>query len=385
MQFIETASHLENLCADLTKAPYVCIDLEFLREHTYFAKLCLIQIASADKDAIIDPLAKDIDLQPFFQLLQNPNVVKVFHSGRQDIELLYQLSHSIPTPLFDTQIAASAIGYGESVSYEHLVKSFLNINLDKSSRLSDWSKRPLSDKQLEYAICDVTHLAKIYPLILTKLQSLNRLDWIKDELDNLASPFLYEIKPEEIWLKIRHRSHSPKFLTLLRELACWREKRAILKNTPRQSLLKDDILLNICASSPETKEDLAAVRGIRADMAKGKIGDELITVVQKFKSLPKENYVTVCNDEEKDGNIDGALLELLRMVLRITASQNNVTPKLIASDDELKSYCGNHEANVRFLQGWRYQIFGQLVSKICSGKTAVTYNQHNHSIEIINI
>lgn len=385
MQLIDNTANLEKLCVELNKAPFVCIDLEFLREHTYFAQLCLIQIASLDKAAIIDPLAKDINLQAFFELMQNPSVVKVFHSGRQDIELLYQLSHHIPLPLFDTQIAASALGYGESVSYEHMVKSFLNISLDKTSRLSDWSKRPLSEKQLEYAACDVTHLAKIYPLMITQLQSLNRIDWIKDELDNLGSPFLYDNKPEDAWIKIRHRSHNPQFLTLLRELACWREKRAMMKNTPRQSLIKDDILLNICASSPETKEDLLAVRGMRADIAKGKIGNEIIEVVKKSKSLPQDKLVSVCDNDEKDYQVDGVLLEIMRMVLRISAAQNNIVPKLLSSDDELKAFCSNHDTQVRFMHGWRYSVFGCLIDKICSGKTAITYNNKTRSIELLDI
>ena len=385
MQLVETTSDLQNICSSLSNAPFVCVDLEFLREHTYFAKLCLIQIASPEIEAIIDPLAPKLDLQPFFELMNNHKVTKVFHSGRQDIELIYQLGHIIPTPLFDTQIAASALGYGEAVSYENLVKDLSDTPLDKSSRLSDWSKRPLSPEQLKYALCDVTHLAKIYPLIVTKLEQMGRTHWIDDETDHLCDKSLYEIKPEDVWQKIHHRSHSPKFLTLLRELCRWREERAIAKNTPRQSLIKDDILLNICATFPLNKEELAAVRGMRADLAKGKIGDEIIEVVQNVKALDKSDYVTVCDNTKDCANIDGALLEILRMVLRIISAQNNIVPKLIASDDEIKAFCQGNKNNVRFMQGWRYDIFGKLVNQICSQKTALSYNADKHTIDIIEL
>ncbi len=384
MQLIENTSDLKNLCTELAKAPFVCVDLEFLREHTYFAQLCLIQIANSEIEAIVDPLSKELDLQPFFELMQNSEVTKVFHSGRQDIEIIYQQGHCIPSPLFDTQVAASALGYGESISYENLVKSLLNINLDKSSRLSDWSKRPLSQEQLQYAICDVTHLAKMYPLIIEKLQNKGRLHWIDDELRNLSSPFLYDVNPYEVWTKIRHRSHSSKFLTLLRELACWREKRAMFKNTPRQSLLKDDILLNICSACPLTKDDLSGVRGMRADLAKGKIGDEIIEVIQNVEVMDKDNYVTVYG-EINSLNPDSALLEILRVALHIISAQSNTSPKLIASDEELKQYCSDPTCDVKFMHGWRYDIFGNLVEQIKSGTTAIVYNADKHSIDVKKI
>ena len=381
MLLIETTSDLENLCAKLANETFVCVDLEFLREHTYFAKLCLIQIASTDTEAIVDPLAKGINLQPFFELMQNPKVVKVFHSGRQDIELIFQLGHRIPLPLFDTQIAASALGFGEAVSYENLVKSFLNLSLDKSSRLSDWSKRPLTEEQLRYAVGDVTHLAKIYPLMIKRLETLGRSHWIDDELKQLASPEIYQVNPNEIWQRMHHRSHSPKFLTLLRELACWREKRAISKNTPRQSFIKDDILLNICAAHPQTKEELCAIRGMRKDLASGKIGDEIIEVVQKFNAFDKSNYVTVCNDD-KNEYYDNALLEILKMILRIKAIENNIIPKLITDDEELKNFCRHQDAPCRFMQGWRYDVFGRFAQQVCCGHCGITYNADKHSIDL---
>ena len=256
MQFIQNTRDLETLCQKFSNEEFVCVDLEFLRQHTYFAKLCLIQIASVSDEAIIDPLAEKLDLQPFFNLMQNEKVVKVFHSGRQDIEIIYNLTSQIPTPLFDTQIAASVVGFGESVSYEHLVNHILHTNIDKSSRLSDWSNRPLNENQLNYAISDVTHLVKIYQYLQDKLTKENRMEWISEELKYLCDENLYKINPYNVWQKMRHRSHSAKFLTYLRELCAWRETRAINKNIPRQSFIKDDLLLNICSDCPTTTEEL---------------------------------------------------------------------------------------------------------------------------------
>ena len=291
MQLIEKTEDLENFCQILNAREFICVDLEFMRERTYFAKLCSIQIASVAESAVIDPLAPGLNLTSFFNLMQAPSVTKVFHSGRQDIEIIYNLCGKIPAPLFDTQIAAQALGFGEAVSYETLVNAVLHIELDKSSRLSDWSKRPLNENQLRYALSDVTHLLIIYQHIRNELQKQHRLDWIAGEIEALASPEIYRVNPREVWQKIRHRSLNSLFLTTLRELAAWREQRAIQKNTPRQSVIKDDILLNICAARPETKEELAAVRGVRPDMAAGRIGDEIIAALQNVKQLAKKDYV----------------------------------------------------------------------------------------------
>ena len=262
MRLIDTNQALTDFCQELTNEPFIAVDLEFLREKTYYAKLCLIQVASPNHAAIIDPLA-EIDLSAFFALMKNPNITKVFHSGRQDIEIIYNQSGFIPEPLFDTQIAAQVCGFGEAVSYENLVKSVLGIQLDKSSRLSDWSLRPLDTKQLEYALSDVTHLVNIYTFLQNKLAETGRLHWLDEEIAILKSPDTYIVRPEDAWQKIRHRSHNSKVLTILRELAAWRERRAQNKNTPRQSIIKDDCLINIAAACPTSKEELEKIRNIR--------------------------------------------------------------------------------------------------------------------------
>lgn len=384
MQLIENTDALREICQKFATEEFVCVDLEFLREHTYFAKLCLIQIASINDAAIIDPLSSDINLEVFFELMQNPNVIKVFHSGRQDIEIIYNLSGKIPVPLFDTQIAAQAAGFGESISYEHLVTHIRHIELDKSFRLSDWSRRPLTENQLNYAISDVTHLVYIYQYLKKWLEQQCRIHWIDDEMNALCDVNLYKVNPDEMWLKMRHRSHSASFLTMLRELAAWRELRAINKNVPRQSFVKDDILLNICAAKPCSKEDLANIRGMRQDLASGKIGDEIIEVIQKVKLLNKKDYVTPPKTKDLP-NTDLSLLELLKLLLKIIAQEQKITPRLLASEDELKIFCHDHNAPVSFMNGWRYEIFGSQAEKLCNGKTAIAYNAQSHQIDFIDI
>ncbi|MCQ2740968.1 MAG: ribonuclease D [Alphaproteobacteria bacterium] len=384
MQLIENTTELNNLISRLAEQKFVCIDLEFLREHTYFAKLCLIQIASAEEAAVIDPLAPDLDLSAFFDLMQNPNVTKVFHSGRQDIEIIYNISGKIPVPLYDTQIAAQAAGFGESVSYENLVVNILHIELDKSSRLSDWSRRPLSENQLNYALSDVTHLVNLYQYLTEWLASHNRSDWIKEDLENLSNEALYKVEPYEIWKKMRHRSHSPLFLTVLRELAAWREQRAIDKNIPRHSFIKDDILINICMARPQTKEDLKAIRGIRPDLAQGKIGDEIIAVMEYINTLPKEAYVTPPPVKDFSGT-DTALMELLKLLQKSVAQEQKITPHLICSEDDLKLFCQFQDDEVSFTKGWRYEIFGTFAAKLRDGKTAVAYNPKHHFLKFIDV
>ena len=384
MQLIVNDNELKTLCQNLEQKNFICVDLEFMRQHTYFAELCLIQVASENLSAVIDPLSKDIDLSPFFQLMQNPDIIKVFHSGRQDIEILYNLTRQIPTPVFDTQIAASVAGFGESASYETLVKHILKQDIDKSSRLSDWSKRPLTEKQISYALSDVTHLVNIYLYLKSWLKQNNREDWIKDETNNLCCENLYKIDPYESWQKIKHRSHSPRFLTLLRELAAWREQRAALKNVPRHSFIKDDLLLSICADCPQTKEDLCNVRGIRQDLASGIIGSEIIKVITKALTIDKKDYVTPPQIKDFSGT-DNSLFEILKLLLRIKAQENKIVPKMLATEDELKSFCLNGENVISSFPTWKQELFWQDAQKIKTGKTAICYDNKSGHIKFVDL
>ena len=309
------------------------------------------------------------------------NVVKVFHSARQDIEIIFHLSGKIPFPLFDTQIAAMALGYGEAISYEGLVAHVLHRGLDKTNRLSDWSKRPLSEAQLQYALSDVTHLIEIYSTLSQQLKKQQREDWIKEEMDILLSPKTYEVNPDEVWMKIRHRSHSAHFLTLLRELAAWREKRSQLKNTPRQSYIKDDMLLNICAVNPQNKDQLCQIRNLRADIAKGKLGDEIIEVLRYCQTIPEKDYVDPPKFKELPDK-SNALYELLKVLLRIISQQEKVVPRLIASDEDLHLLAAFKDEKNPLLEGWKYQIFGHHALLLREGKISISYNPKTKLVEL---
>lgn len=381
MQIIQNNEELEKLCSELSKEDFLTIDLEFLREKTYYAQLCLIQVANSNTSAIIDPLSPDLSLSIFFEFLKNPNITKVFHSGRQDVEILYHLSGFIPSPLFDTQIAAMVCGFGEAVSYETLVNKICGISLDKSSRLSDWSLRPLSDIQLEYALSDATYLVTIYKYFRQTLQKNGRLHWMDEETAILSSPHTYQNDPENMWLKLRHRSHNAHYLTILRELCAWRERRAQKKNTPRQSLIKDECLLNIAAVCPTTLEDFEKIRNIRKDVAKGKLAQEIIEVILACQKLTPEQYVQLPR-ENSGTNTCTPLFELLKLLLKITSQQSGVVAKLIASDDDLKRFSTYHDEQNPILKGWRKELFGNQAIALREGRLSIGYDKQHHHIDI---
>ena len=381
MRIIKNNEELITLCQELSKEDFLTIDLEFLREKTYYAKLCLIQVANSTTSGIIDPLAENLTLDPFFELLKNQNQTKVFHSGRQDIEILYHLSGFIPTPLFDTQIAAMVCGFGEAVSYETLVNKICGITLDKSSRLSDWSCRPLSETQLEYALSDATYLVNIYKYFQQHLKQNGRLHWLDEETSILASPQTYENDPYCMWQKLRHRSHNPHYLTVLRELCAWRELRAQKKNTPRQSLIKDDCLLNIAAVCPTCIEEFEQIRNIHKDIVKGKLGQEIISVINACEKIPAEQYVKL-PQETPLSHTCIALYELLKLLLKITSQESGVVAKLIASDDDLKQFSGFHDQNNPILKGWRKELFGIKALALRDGRLHISYDNQHHRIDI---
>ena len=381
MRIINNNNELANLCQELSLEDFFTIDLEFLREKTYYAKLCLIQVANSNTSAIIDPLSEELDLNIFFELLKNQSQTKVFHSGRQDIEILYQLSGFIPTPLFDTQIAAMVCGFGEAVSYETLVNKICGISLDKSSRLSDWSCRPLSNSQLEYALSDATHLVNIYKFLKQHLKQTGREHWIDEENSTLSSPQTYQNNPYDMWQKLKHRSHNTRYLTILRELCAWRELRAQNKNTPRQSLIKDDCLLNIAAVCPETIEDFDKIRNIHKDVAKGKLGKEILDVIQSCQNITPDQYVKL-HKETKTTSSSMALYELLKLLLKITSQNSGVVAKLIATDDDLKNFSSYQDKNNPILKGWRKELFGHQALALRDGLLRIGYNKNKHCIDI---
>ena len=381
MLIVENNQTLENLCKELNKEDFITVDLEFLREKSYYAKLCLIQVANSETSAIIDPLAPDINLSPFFEILKNQKITKVFHSGRQDIEILYHLSGFIPTPLFDTQIAAMVCGFGEAASYETLVHKICNIALDKSSRLSDWSTRPLTETQLQYAMSDATYLVDVYKYFKKNLQENGRLHWVDEETAILSSPETYQNDPYSVWQKLKHRSHNAHYLTVLRELCAWRELRAQNKNTPRQSLVKDDCLLNIAAVCPTCIEDFEQIRNIRKDIVQGKLAQEIIEVIQNCEQIPVSQYVKLPKEQNVTAS-QASLFELLKLLLKMTAQSSGVAAKLIASDDDLKNFSAGKDKNTPFLKGWRKEIFGNKALALREGRLSIRYDNIKHNIDI---
>lgn len=380
IKLIENNGDLEVFCRSLAVEPFITVDLEFLREKTYYAKLCLIQVGSQHECAIIDPLAPEMNLQPFFELMDNPQIVKVFHAGRQDLEIIYFMHHRIPAPLFDTQVAAQVCGYGESVGYETLVNSLLNLELDKSFRFTNWEARPLDKRQLEYAICDVTHLVPIYLKLQDILKQTGREGWVKEEIEHLSDPSVYETNPLDVWQKIKHRSHNARFLTLLRELAAWRERRAQRNDVNRRSIIQDECLLNIAAMCPSSPEQLRQIRGIRKDVADGKLGREIIEVLESAKKIPLEQYVRPGREEKMPGHA-GALLEILKLLLKIKSAEHGVAPKLIASEEDLLHLLKRKDNPL--LKGWRYEIFGRDAVGFCEGRLSLSFDKARKSIAIL--
>lgn len=374
MTLITTNAELIKFCASLQNAPYITVDTEFLREKTYYAKLCLIQLSGPDKQAAaIDVLSEDedLDLAPVWDLMHNKDILKVFHAARQDLEIMYQLSGKVPAPLYDTQIAAMVCGYGEQVGYEALVSDICKIRVDKSSQFTDWSNRPLSKKQLNYALGDVIHLVDIYESLDNRLEQKNRHHWVIEETQSLTNPGLYEIHPEDAWKRLKLRSPKPRDIAVAKELAAWRETEAQRKDVPRNRIIKDETLLDIAYQKPKTDQELARIRGFSADMAKGRLGKIILGVVEKGLAIPEQD----CPEPPVKTPFPQKLaptLEMLKMLLRIQASENDVAARLIASSDELEEFVKTPESTDHPVNmGWRHEIFGLSAHDMMNGKTGI--------------
>lgn len=378
MTLITTNSELQSFCNSLSNVPFITVDTEFLREKTYYAKLCLIQISGPDKDArAIDVLSEEeeLDLTPVWDLMNNKNILKVFHAARQDLEIIYNLSGKIPAPLYDTQIAAMVCGYGEQAGYEALVTSICKIKVDKSSQFTDWSHRPLSKKQLNYALADVTHLVDIYEHLEDQLTSKNRQSWVAEEVEALTDISLYKIDPYETWRRLKIRSAKPKDLAVLKELSAWRETEAQKRDVPRARILKDETLLDLAFQKPLTDTDLARIRGISADMARGKFGKLILEVVGRGVSIPEKDYPELDAKKPLPPKLAPAL-EMLKMLLKIKSAENDVAAKLIASSSDLEDYVQNPDEEHPLRNGWRFEIFGKDAAKMLDGKLGLTIHKN---------
>lgn len=366
---ITDSATLANLCARLADAPFVCVDTEFMRESTYWPELCLIQIADTEEAAAIDPMAQGLDLAPLLELLvDNEDVLKVFHAGGQDIEIIYNLTGKTPHPLFDTQVAAMALGQGEQIGYSNLVDSWLGINVDKGARFTDWSRRPLDARQIEYAIGDVTHLAKIFPKMLERLRKTGRGAWLDQEMERLADPANYANDPDVAWKRVRIAGRKPEVLGRLKAIARWREMEARAKDLPRGRIVKDETIADLAGNPPRKQADLARVRGLSATWAGNDIGRRLIEAIETAEPLPADEMPP--RDDRKPGlGKDGALVaDLLKLLLKIRARDIDVAPRLLARGEELELLAAGQRTNLAILQGWRYDQFGHDALDLVEGR-----------------
>jgi ribonuclease D len=354
----------------LSKQPFIAVDTEFMRENTYWPDLCLIQIASNEEAAAIDPKA-DIDLSPLLSaLVENEEVLKVFHAGGQDLEIIHNLTGKVPHPLFDTQIAAMALGHGEQVGYSNLIESMLGHSIDKGARFTDWSRRPLDKRQIDYAIADVTHLATVFPKLLNRLKKTGRGGWLDEEMERLANPSSFAFEPEDAWKRLKLPSRNPAVLGRLKALAAWRETEARTKNIPRGRIVKDDTLGELAAHPPKTQEDLGRVRGLSAGWKTNDIGARLITAVEASKPLEPDEMPD--REPRRPGLTKDAVLvsDLLKLLLKIRAKESGVAPRLIARSDDLEALAAGVRKNLNILNGWRFEEFGRDALDLVEGRLA---------------
>jgi len=368
---IEDNAALANLCARLSQSNFVCVDTEFMRESTFWPELCLIQIADTNEAAAIDPMTPGIDLKPLLDLLvDNEDVLKVFHAGGQDIEIIYNLTAKTPHPLFDTQIAAMALGQGEQIGYSNLVDSWLGIQVDKGARFTDWARRPLEERQIVYAIADVTHLAEIFPRMLDKLRKTGRGAWLDQEMERLADPANYANDPDLAWKRVRIAGRKPDVLGRLKALARWREMEARGKNLPRGRIVKDETLADIASHPPRKQADLARVRGLSATWAGNDIGARLMAALDDAK--PMTNAEMPPRDDRKPGlGKDGALVaDLLKLLLKIRSRDIDVASRLLARSEDLEALAAGQRDGLSILTGWRFDQFGRDALDLVEGRLA---------------
>ena len=367
---ITKSDDLKALVDRLSQHPFVAVDTEFMRENTYWPILCLIQVASPDEAAAIDPMA-DIDLTPLLDLLvANEEVLKVFHAGGQDLEIVHNLTGKVPHPLFDTQIAAMALGHGEQIGYSNLIESLLGHSLDKGARFTDWSRRPLDKRQIDYAIGDVTYLVQIFPRMLEKLRKTGRGAWLDDEMERIADPANYVNDPDLAWQRIKVPSRKAEVLGRLKAVAAFREREARRKNLPRGRLVKDETLADLAVHPPRSQADLAKVRGLAASWANNDIGARLMGALEGATTL-SESEMPPRDDRRPGLGKEGALVaDLLKLLLKIRSRDADVAPRLIARGDEIDAMAAGQREGLQMLQGWRYDVFGKDALDLCEGRTA---------------
>ena len=383
MRIIETSEQLASLVAELSVAPYITVDTEFLRDQTYYPKLCLIQVASpklGDRpgaEAIIDPLAPGLDLTPFYDLIKRPDIIKVLHAARQDIEIFFLQGGAIPMPLFDSQVAAMVCGFGESASYETLARRLAEVEIDKSARFTDWSRRPLSPRQLEYALADVTHLRVIYEKLSAQLEKTGRTSWVAEEVAALQDPALYRIEPEMAWKRLKPRTSNKKFLAMLAAIAAWREREAQSRDIPRGRVLKDEALSEIAAHPPESGEALEKVRAVPKGFANSKLGKGLTDAIEFGRTAPPPEGIETERSPRRRREPSPAAIDLLKTLLRLRAEAVGVAPRLIANADDIEKLAAHEDDGVVALTGWRAEVFGNDARLLRKGDLAIALENGN--------
>ena len=373
MDLITTTNDLAAVCSRMAQHPFVTVDTEFLRETTYYPLLCVAQMASPKEAVVIDALATGINLDPFFALMANESVVKVFHAARQDIEIVWNMAETIPHPIVDTQVAAMVLGYGDSISYDQLVQRITGDTLDKSHRFTDWTRRPLSDAQIAYALSDVTHLRDVYLKLATDLEKRGRSNWVEAEMDVLTSPETYRADPERAWERLKSRVRKPKELAVLIEVAAWREREAQNRDVPRGRVIKDEVIGDIAVQAPTTIERLGHLRSLPKGFERSRWGEQIIDAVKR--GLERDQKTLPRLERFRPAPNGAATVELLKVLLRMTAERHSVAAKVIATVDDLDRIAADDEADVPAMKGWRRELFGEKALALKHGRLALAVDK----------
>jgi ribonuclease D len=380
MSIVTGTDELAEICKRFAHFQYITVDTEFMRETTYWPKLCAIQMASPEESFIIDALAPDLDLAPFFKLMKNEKVVKVFHAARQDIEIVYHLGGLIPHPVFDTQVAAMVCGFGDSISYDQLVQRTSGARIDKSSRFTDWSRRPLSQKQIDYALADVTHLREVYLSLAARLDAQDRSEWVREEMEVLTSVDTYKMEPEDAWKRLKLRVRKPTELAILQELAAWREREAQSRDVPRGRVIKDDAIYEIAQQQPTMPTALAQLRTVPKGFERSRAAEDILAAVRKSLALPKDQLPRLPK-HRPPANGNAAAVDLLKVLLKMISEDHGVAAKVIATVDDLEAIAADDGADVPALHGWRRELFGEAALKVKQGGMALGFRE-NHVVAI---
>ena len=382
MTLIADTATLAEFCNRQAKAEFITVDTEFMRDTTFWPKLCVAQVGGPDEAAAIDAIAKGIDLSPLFELLRNRRVLKVFHSARQDLEIFFLLAGELPEPIFDTQVAAMVCGFGESVGYDTLARKLTGARIDKSTRFADWAHRPLKKRQVEYAISDVVHLRPVYEKLRQRLEKTGRTAWLDEEMAVLTDPETYRLDPELAWQRLKTRSGDRRYLAVVRALAAWRETEAQRRDVPRNRVLRDEQLFDIAAHRPQTTEDLGHTRGLSRDVARGRLGQAIIKAVAEAMAVPEDQCPAPPPRAERPAGM-GPVIDLLKVLLKLKCEENEVAQKLVATTADLEQIAASDEAAVPALSGWRREIFGRDALALKHGRLALGVARK--SIKLVHI